>query len=78
MKLEEAEQFFVSVLRPLLVVHSSPALFLEGMRVQARYRLSWYDSLIVAAAMQAECDVLISEDLQHGQKFGSLRVENPF
>ncbi|PPQ42753.1 PIN domain-containing protein [Rhodopseudomonas palustris] len=40
--------------------------------------LSFSDALIVAAAQEAGCDVLYSEDLQHGRAFGSLRVENPF
>ena len=40
--------------------------------------LSFYDALIVAAALDAGCEALCSEDLQHGQKFGSVRVENPF
>ena len=34
--------------------------------------------MIVAAALQGECRVLYTEDLQHGQKFGNLVVENPF
>lgn len=42
------------------------------------HRVSFYDALIVAAAQAAGCDVLYSEDLQHGRAFGSLRVENPF
>lgn len=40
--------------------------------------LSFYEALIVAAAQEAGCDVLYSEDLQHGRVFGALRVENPF
>ena len=47
--------------------------------VLARGRgLSVYDALIVAAAQDAGCKVLFSEDFQHGQKFGTLTVENPF
>ena len=42
------------------------------------HALSFYDALIVAAALDAGCEVLFSEDLQHGQKFGALKVENPF
>lgn len=42
------------------------------------HRLPFHDALIVAAAQEAGCDVLYSEDLQHGRAFGSLRVENPF
>ncbi len=41
-------------------------------------KLSVYDALIVAAAQDAGCQILFSEDLQHGQKFGTLTVENPF
>jgi predicted nucleic acid-binding protein len=78
MKADEAEHYFGTVFRPLLSVHSSPALYLEGIHLQGRYRLSWYDSLIVAAAIQAECQILMTEDLQHGQRFGDLRIENPF
>jgi predicted nucleic acid-binding protein len=43
-----------------------------------RYRTSWYDSLILAAAQQADCGVIYTEDLHHGLQLGSLRVENPF
>jgi predicted nucleic acid-binding protein len=47
--------------------------------VLARDRgLSVYDALIVAAAQDAGCQFLFSEDLPHGQKFGTLTVENPF
>jgi predicted nucleic acid-binding protein len=78
MNASDAEQYFTVTLRPLLAVHSSPALYLEALRLQSRYRLSWYDSLIIAAAMQAECEVLLTEDLQDGQKIGDLRIEDPF
>ena len=74
----EAEQFFVTVLKPLLAVYSSPALFLEGLRIAGRYKLHWYDALIVAAALEAKCAVLYSEDLQAGQSIEGVRVENPF
>jgi predicted nucleic acid-binding protein len=74
----QAEQYLASVLRPLLAVHSSPALYSEALRLHGHGGLAWYDALIVAAAQQAGCGVLLSEDLQDGRKFGDLRVENPF
>jgi predicted nucleic acid-binding protein len=47
--------------------------------ILAREReLSVYDALIVAAAQDAGCQLLLTEDLQDGQKFGTLTVENPF
>jgi predicted nucleic acid-binding protein len=78
MKTPDAEQFLGNVLRPLFSVHSSPSLFADALHLHGRYQLAWYDSLIVAAAMQAECEILYSEDLQNGQRFGKMQVKNPF
>ena len=78
MRLAEAEQYLATVFRPLWAIHSSHALYAEALHLRNRYRLSWYDSLIVAGAIEAECSVLYSEDMQHGQEFGDLRIENPF
>src|SRR5215468_6098249 len=46
----EAEQYLSTTFRPLLSVHSSPTLYGEALRISARFRLAWYDSLIVASA----------------------------
>lgn len=73
-----AEEYLNTVLRPLLAVHSSPALFVSALRVFAQHHLSWYDSLIVAAAQEVGCSILYSEDMQHGQRLDNLRIENPF
>jgi predicted nucleic acid-binding protein len=64
----------VCVVQPLtLEVHQL------GLQFVARYRLSIYDAMIVAAGMHAGCSTLASEDFQHGQVFeGVLRVQNPF
>lgn len=74
----EAEQYLVTVLRPLLAVHSSPAIYFEALRIAEKHRLSWYDSLIVAAALEGRCEKLYSEDFQNGRKIEALRIENPF
>ncbi len=78
MTVAEGEQYLATVFRPLMVVHSSQALYGEALRLSDRYRLAWFDSLIVAAAVEGRCSILYSEDLQHGQRFGDLQVENPF
>ena len=54
------------------------ALIERAWRLQERYALSWWDALIVAAAQSSECAVLLTEDLQHGQRLGRSRVINPF
>jgi len=43
-----------------------------------RYRFSWYDSLIVAAALHSGCGTLYTEDMQHGMEIDGLRIVNPF
>ena len=40
--------------------------------------LAFYDALIVAAALEAGCDTLYSEDMQHGRAIGGLTIRNPF
>jgi len=73
-----AEEYFSGILRPLLSIHSSQRLFQEALQIRARHQFSWYDSLIVAAAEQAECSILYTEDMQHGRQIGNLKIENPF
>lgn len=74
----EAEQFLVTTFRPLLSIQSSCALYSAAMRIHSDAGLSWYDSVIVSAAMEGECRFLYTEDLQHGQRFENLEVVNPF
>ena len=47
-------------------------------QIQDRYGFSWWDSLIVAAAQLSNCNVLLTEDLQHGQVLDGLRITDPF
>jgi predicted nucleic acid-binding protein len=71
---------FLDTLRALLTVH---ALTLEtheiGLGLAERHGLSTYDAMIAASALQAGCDTLWSEDMQHGMVLeGSLTIRNPF
>jgi predicted nucleic acid-binding protein len=51
----------------------------RALAIVERYGFSLYDSLLIAAALIADCNVLYSEDLQHGQLIDrQLRVVNPF
>ncbi|HEV2646554.1 MAG TPA: PIN domain-containing protein [Acidobacteriaceae bacterium] len=78
MRHEDALRMLTEVFRPLEIVAPSLLLVSEAIRIQERFKLSWYDSLIVAAAEHAGCAVLYSEDLQHGQQFGGVTVRDPF
>lgn len=59
-------------------VAQTPELVLRGIELHQKHSLSQWDGLIVQAALDARCDVLLSEDLQHGRRFGELEVVNPF
>jgi predicted nucleic acid-binding protein len=74
----DAEQFLTVTLRPLLAVQSSYGLYMQALQLTRGHSLSWYDSLLVAAALESDCRTLYTEDLQHGQTFDSLRIVNPF
>jgi predicted nucleic acid-binding protein len=78
MSTAEAEQYLITVFRPLLAVQSSSVLYVEALRIAREYKLAWYECLIVGAALQSECTIVYSEDLQHGQQIEDLRIENPF
>lgn len=78
MTLPEADHYLATTFRSLLKVQSSHALFADALALLHKHRLSWYDCLIVAAAAQASCTLLYTEDLQHGRKFNNLKVVNPF
>jgi predicted nucleic acid-binding protein len=66
----------------LMVVDPPLALTLDlhgAARALAEdHRLSFYDALIVAAAIEAGCDTLFTEDMQNGRTIGGLTIVNPF
>lgn len=49
-----------------------------GLSIAERYRLSFYDSLICAAASDSGCKILYSEDMQHDQSIHAVTIRNPF
>jgi predicted nucleic acid-binding protein len=54
------------------------ALLVRAREIERNHALSWWDSMIVAAAQIQDCDVLLSEDLQDGWTCGTVTVRNPF
>lgn len=50
----------------------------EAVRISQRYKYHIYDALVIAAALEAGCAVLYSEDMQDGQLIESVRIRNPF
>ncbi|MFO7871670.1 MAG: PIN domain-containing protein [Kiritimatiellia bacterium] len=63
---------------PLDVVVVDLPLIKEAIDCHLLNRLSFWDALIVVTAEKANCDVLFTEDLNHGQVIRGVRIENPF
>lgn len=75
----EVKSRLEQILLQVEVVPLTEVLSLQALTVKSRYRISWYDSLIVSAALIADCHVLYTEDLQHGLVVEEhLQVINPF
>ena len=53
-------------------------VLLGGLELHQEHSLSVWDAVIVQAAIEARCDLLLTEDLQHGRRFGELTIVNPF
>ena len=78
LKLEDAKKYLDFVLEPLCEVSSSIELYHQALEIATEWRFSFYDAVIVASALQAECAELYSEDLQDGQKIRGVTIRNPF
>ena len=75
---QRAIQFLNDTLDPLWQIDPSPELYMRALEVRERYGFSFYDSLIIAAALEAGCTRLYTEDMQHGQRIQGLTIHNPF
>lgn len=60
------------------VVSPDAALVLDASLLESSHSISFWDALIVEAARRAGAAVLLTEDLQHGQRFGGITIQNPF
>lgn len=74
----DAMAYLDSTLEPLCSVYPTTGLWRSALLIQTQSQYRFYDSLIVAAALQSGAKTLYSEDLQAGRKFGALRILNPF
>jgi len=61
------------------VIPVLPDTITQALTLAQKYKYSYYDSLILAAALSADCETLATEDMQHGQVIeGGLTIRNPF
>ncbi len=67
-----------TLLWPSCTILPSKALHFHALALRGETGYRFYDCLIVAAAISSGAELLYSEDLQHGRKFGGTRIVNPF
>lgn len=76
MRIEDAKEYTRLVLNPLCQVYPDLALYESCLELQAETGYSFYDALILAAAVRGGCDVLYSEDLRDGQEVRGVKIVN--
>jgi predicted nucleic acid-binding protein len=68
----------LDVLEEIPAVRPDAAMMRRAIEVQSRYRINFWDAMIVAAAERSGCARIWSEDLNGGQEYFGIKVENPF
>lgn len=78
MSLADCHKYMTFVLEPLCEVYTYINLYHQTLEMIERWKFPLVDSLIISAALKAECKTLYSEDLPHFTKIQNLTIINPF
>ena len=68
----------IHLLEHIEVIQQSPAMIRRAVEIKKTYNINFWDACIVANAESAECDTIYSEDLNTGQFYSGMKIENPF
>ena len=77
-KYDDLQLYLKKILFPICEVFPSEKLYSDAIEIMERWKYSFFDSLIIASALESQSSILYSEDLQHGQKIRNLTIVNPF
>ncbi len=76
---EDVEQIVKEITEGCVVIPLGLGIVWNTWKIRKKYGFSYWDSMIISAALESECTILYSEDLQHGQVIEKkLKVMNPF
>ena len=78
MKIKDIKIYIHEVLFPLCNVFPSFDLLEKALEIHERYKYSYYDSMIISAAIFSGANILLSEDLKENQKIEGVTILNPF
>jgi predicted nucleic acid-binding protein len=73
-----ARRFVDRLARTFPIEAAGPVCFRRGTQIYAEYRLQFWDAMLCATAERADCDILVTEDLQDGRVLGRMVFLNPF
>ena len=66
------------LLEKLEVIPQSSALIRRSVAINTAYQISFWDACIISAAEHAKCNIILSEDLNSGQFYSGIAMDNPF
>ncbi len=66
------------LLEGLEVIPQSPVLIRRSVEIKVSYQISFWDACIISAAEHAKCNIILSEDLNSGQFYSGIAMQNPF
>lgn len=77
--LQDIQEVIKEIISVAELVNGELELIFTSFDIHKRYKYSFYDSLIIAAALNSKCQILLSEDMQNGQIIDDkLKIVNPF
>lgn len=77
MSSQEAEAV-IADMSPWTIHRPAHPDLIQAARLQRRYKISWWDALILQSAVAMYCGILWTEDLAQGQRYGTVTARNPF
>lgn len=72
------KEFIISCLNRYKIINVEPSTLLKAVEIRKQYNISYYDSSIIAAAIEANARILYSEDMQDSLAISELTIVNPF
>ena len=75
---EDLNDYLQTVLLLICDTYPTHELYQHALELHRTHKVTFYDSLILAAAIKADCEVLYSEDMQHGRVVSGVKIQNPF
>ena len=68
----------LAIMQPWCRAPTTYRTAMDGLKIHYRYKFSYYDSCLIASALEYGCDMFLTEDMSHQQKIGDMRIVNPF